>query len=300
MNQLHLHRMGYLPVPVSLQRTISLVCFVLFLQNPLPISSDYTTLVYKICSNQTFQDPFSYSLTLSSLYQDLVAHSSHSKFFKTSAGDEAAAVFGLFQCRGDLSADDCSTCVSELSSNIWCAQSSAARVQLGACYMSYEADGFDEISVSESAALYWTCGEAAAAAVRGRETARDAAFAEAESGVGGSEGLFYGFRVYGGVGVMAQCEEDMGRCECGECVGSAVEIGREACGSSASGQVYMDKCFLSFSDFDDEILTGDGQGKQGGNNVGKVAAIAAAGIAALFLGSLFLKFIIKSLADKDY
>lgn len=46
---------------------------------------------------------------------------------------------------------------------------------------------------------------------------------------------------------VAQCEEDMGGCECVECISEAVKIAKEACERAASGQVFLDRCSVRYN-----------------------------------------------------
>jgi hypothetical protein len=225
----------------------------LFFPQPLESSSDYATLVYKDCASQTFTDPTqsqSQALSLSSLFQDLLAHSSQSKFFKAVEGESETAISGFFQCRGDISGEECYSCVNELSqmSNTLCIQAMAARVQLYGCYTYYEADGFHETSTSEANLHYKTCGESKAV-VDGFAKLRDTAFATLINGVVHNNGFYA--TSYDSVQMMAQCEGDLGGCECGECVNNAEQIAQEECGESVSGEIYLDKCFISYTFYPD-------------------------------------------------
>lgn len=78
--------------------------------------SNLQDLVYRHCSNQYISTDPAGSLPqiLSSLFNELVEQSSISKFYETSAGDDYIAVSGLFQCRNDLSRDQCFSCVNRL------------------------------------------------------------------------------------------------------------------------------------------------------------------------------------------
>jgi hypothetical protein len=71
------------------------------------------------------------------------------------------------------------------------------------------------------------------------------AFMILENGIVNSDG-FYTMK-YKKVKLMAQCEGDLRSCECGECVGNAVMVAKEECGSSVSAEIYFDKCFLSYT-----------------------------------------------------
>ena len=253
-------------IPSSLQLLL-LVSLALFLPS-IKSSSDYSTLVYKNCASQTFTSTsISQSQTLSSLFQELVAHSSQSKFFKTIEGNNETAISGLFQCRGDMSDEECHNCVNaipQISDNL-CSLAMAARIQLFGCYTHYEADGFHEPDATNSKTnlLYKICGESEAVD-GGFVELRDSAFAALESGVVSGNGFFSSS--YDSVQVTAQCEGDLGGCDCGECVNNAVQVAQEECGNSVSGEIYLDKCFISYSYYPD--------GTRGNSKPGNAASVS--------------------------
>ncbi|KAJ1409480.1 Gnk2-homologous domain [Sesbania bispinosa] len=186
------------------RKSLFLILFLVLFTNLGPSLSapDYTTLVYKGCSKETFTDPNGmYSQALSALFGSLVSQSTKGKFFKTTSGSGQTSITGLFQCRGDLSNSDCYNCVSKLPvlSDKLCGKTIAARVQLLGCYMLYEVAGFAQISGMQI--LYKTCG-ATNAAGSGFEERRDTAFSVMENGV-----------------------------DCGDCVKFAVQRAQVECGA---------------------------------------------------------------------
>ncbi|KAM1095852.1 hypothetical protein ACFXTH_010608 [Malus domestica] len=177
-------------------------------------NSDYNSLVYTKCANRTFATPPTKSQvprqTLSSLLQQLTSHSSQSKFYRHA---EAG-----------------------LDNN----EAGSARVQLHGCYVHYELDGVDSEPFNDRL-MHKTYGEDLANGVAAVfEEMRDAAFAALESEVAGGGGFCK--TGYEAVQVMAQCSGGLGGCECGKCVGRAVQIAEEECGGAVSGQIYLEEC----------------------------------------------------------
>ncbi|KAL8486705.1 hypothetical protein ACS0TY_022947 [Phlomoides rotata] len=213
---------------------------------PLSKSSpDSNTLVYKGCAKQSLSDPTGvYSQALSSLFGTLLAQSSKAKFFKTTAGNGQSTITGLFQCRGDLSNVDCYNCVSKLPILIdkLCGKPIAARLQLFGCYMLYEVAGFAQISGMEM--LYKSCSGTNVGGA-GFEERRDTALSSLGNGMTSSGGFYT--TSYESVYVLGQCEGDVGTSDCVECVKSAVQRAQVECGSSIAGQIYLHKCFISYS-----------------------------------------------------
>ncbi|KAK7279185.1 hypothetical protein RJT34_24231 [Clitoria ternatea] len=249
-------------------------------------ASDYSTLVYKGCSKETFTDPNGvYSQALSALFGSLVSQSTKTKFYKATSGSGQNSITGLFQCRGDLTNSECYNCVSRLPvlCDKLCGKTIAARVQLLGCYLLYEVAGFSS-QISGMQMVYKTCG-ATNAAGRGFEERRDTAFSMMENGVVGAHGFYT--TSYQSLYVMGQCEGDVGDSDCGECVKNAVQRAQVECGSSISGQVFLHKCFVSYSYYPNGVpsrsssFAGSSSSHSSGQNPGKTAAIILGGVAGL-------------------
>ncbi|MBA0859649.1 hypothetical protein Goshw_009208 [Gossypium schwendimanii] len=283
-----------------LPQTLTLLAFshiVIILSNA-ETTSDYSTFIFKNCTTNTFTDSTKFhSETLSTFFEELVSKSSQEKFYKTTTGDDNNGISGFFQCRGDLNNNDCYKCITSLPEmlNTLCNKAVSARIQLHGCNVHYEADEFIE-ERSKFELLHKVCDEKKAVVVEFEEV-RDAAFAGVESGVIDGDG--YCKENYGLMQVIAQCEGDLGPCDCGECVTAALQIAEEECGTSLSGKVYLDSCFISYGYYPDGIPDKFNHERKGGNNInGKLVAIVLGGAAALFIGYiLFLS--LKNLGKKE-
>ncbi|KAI4369721.1 hypothetical protein MLD38_018135 [Melastoma candidum] len=266
-------------------------------------AADFMTLVYKGCASQSFVDPTGvYSQALSALFGSLVSQSTKAKFYQTTSGTGQTSITGLFQCRGDLSASDCYNCVSGLPilSDKLCGRTIAARVQLYGCYMLYQVAGFADVSGMEM--LYKTCGGSNIAG-SGFEEKRDTAFSVLESGVVNGHGFYAGS--YQSVYMLGQCEGDVGDSDCGACVKTAVQKAQVECGNAISGQVYLHKCFISYSYYPNGVpqrqtsspyssspytSSSSSGGGGSGSNTGKTVAIILGGAAGVGFLVIFLLF----------
>ncbi|CAI0436944.1 unnamed protein product [Linum tenue] len=272
---------------------IFLFLLLLFSTNPTQSAPDYTSLVYKGCSKEAFQDPTGlYSQALSALFGTLVQQSTKSKFFKTTTGTGQTTITGLFQCRGDLSIGDCYKCVSGLPvlTDKMCGKAIAARVQLFGCYILYEVAGFTQVSGMEM--LFKTCGRSTAAG-SGFEERRDTALSVLANGVASGHGFFT--TSYQSMYVLGQCEGDIGDSDCGECAKSAVQRAQVECGNAISGQIYLHKCFISYSYYPNGVprrsSSSYGSPSSGtGQNTGRTVAIILGGAAGVGFLVIFLMF----------
>ncbi|KAJ7979794.1 cysteine-rich repeat secretory protein 3 [Quillaja saponaria] len=303
IHQPHNTQMGFPTKPMSF------LCVLVFFAHlePIPLAEsapDYTSLVYKGCAKQAFSDPTGmYSQALSALFGSLVSQSSKAKFFKTTSGSGQTSITGLFQCRGDLSNSDCYNCVSKLPvlSDKLCGKTVAARVQLFGCYILYEVSGFTQISGMEM--LYKTCG-ATNVAGSGFEERRDTAFSVLENGVASGHGFYT--TSYQSVYMLGQCEGDVGDSDCGDCVKSAVQRAQVECGSSISGQIYLHKCFISYSYYPNGVPRRSSSSSSSSSssgtrqNIGKTVAIilgGAAGVGFVLICLLFARGLMKKHDD---
>ncbi|KAE8650323.1 plasmodesmata-located protein 2 [Cucumis sativus] len=283
---------------------LSLAFFSIFtLIPPAQSGSDYTSLVYKGCAKQALSDPTGvYTQALSALFGSLVSQSTKARFYKTSSGSGQSTINGLFQCRGDLSNGDCYNCVSKIPQIVQslCGKTIAARVQLYGCYLLYEVSGFAQISGFEM--LYKTCGSTNVAG-SGFEERRDTALSVLENGVVSGHGFYT--TNYQSVYVLGQCEGDLGDSDCGECVKNAVQRAQVECGSSISGQLYLHRCFISYSYYPNGVPTrssspSSSSSSSSGGNIGKTVAIilgSTAGVAFVVICLLFARGLMKKHDD---
>ncbi|WOK98964.1 cysteine-rich repeat secretory protein 11-like [Canna indica] len=292
------------PFPL-LTLSAALTLLSLSLLPPPTTAADLYNLVYKGCANQSLSGgATAYSQTLATLSSSLAAQASTSKFYKTTTSNSygGQSLFGLFQCRGDLSPSDCSSCVGRLLP-MWsslCGAAAAARIQLTGCYALYQVSGFPQVSGTQM--LYKTCGSGGGGG--NFEVKRDTAFAQLQTGVSGGKGFYA--TSYGSVYTMAQCEGDLSTSDCSDCVAQAVQKSEVECGGAASGQVYLDKCYISYSYYANGVATSGSGGGGGGGGVGgqtgKTVAIVvggAAGVGFLIICLLFARSVLKK-KDGEY
>ncbi|KAF4378177.1 hypothetical protein F8388_009007 [Cannabis sativa] len=300
---------------------LSLTLFLSTIFSGVTTGADYTKMVYKGCADQKFQDPNGiYSQTLKTLFQSLLTQSQQKPFSTTTSGEGQSSITGWYQCRGDLTTAQCSDCVGKIpdTATKLCDRAVAARVQLHGCYLRYEVYGFKQ--VSESELLYKTCGSIHGKGGNnnnnnnGFEQKRDTAFEMVEEGVKSGNSLFY-TGSYQSVYVLGQCEGDLDGDGCGDCVKKAIEKVSSECGDYISGQVYLQKCYLSYSYYPNGvpatgIVNGNGNGisstttNEGGtgkNHTERTVAIAVGGVAALgflIVCLLFVRSVMKKRGGK--
>ncbi|XP_038973098.1 plasmodesmata-located protein 2-like [Phoenix dactylifera] len=310
---------AYSPVPISssspppsLFRSLTLVLALVVSFISPAAAADLYALVYKGCAKQTFGGGGGASQqALAALASSLTAQAATAKFYKTTTSS-GQALFGVFQCRGDLSPSDCSACVGR-AVGMWsslCGFAVAARVQLTGCYALYQVSGFPQVSGTQM--LFKTCGSGGGGG-GDFELKRDTAFAQLQSGVAGGAGFYV--TSYASVYAMAQCEGDLSTGDCSDCVSQAVQKSEVECGGASSGQVYLDKCYITYSYYPNGVPHGGGSGGGGsgsggggsggggsgggGQQTGRTVAIVVGGAAALGFLVVCLLFARNLMKKKD-
>ncbi|KAF5738988.1 cysteine-rich repeat secretory protein 56 isoform X2 [Tripterygium wilfordii] len=263
-------------------------------------AADLTSLVYKGCANQNFQDPSGVlSQNLKTLLSTLVQQSAQKNFYSTTIGDGQNAILGLYQCRGDLSTIQCYNCVSRIPdmANKLCGKAMAVRVQLTGCYLRYEASGFKQ--VPETELLFKICGSTRMSEA-GFEERRDTAFDMVVNGVKNGS-LFY-TGTYESVYVLGQCDGDLSNGDCGDCVKSALDDAKSQCGNSISAQIYLHKCYISYSYYPNGVPNTPSETDVGTNqqqqHTQRTVAIAVGGVAAFGFAIVCLMFLRSMLKKK--
>lgn len=260
----------------------------------LPIaSSSSSELIYKGCANQSFtiSGPAASSPAIAALATALSAHSLHTNFFKTTTSYSGQTLSGLYQCRGDLATPDCSACVSSLLP-MWstlCGSAVAARIQLPSCYAFYQVSGFPQTSGTQL--LFKTCASGSSGG-SDFEVRRDTAFSNLQSGIAAAGTVGFYATNYQSVYALAQCEGDLSVADCSECVSQALQKAEVDCGGAISGQVYLDKCYITYNYYPNGVpRSGEGLGNGGQQQqTGKTVAIVVGGAAGLGFLVIFLLF----------
>ncbi|XP_016466926.1 plasmodesmata-located protein 2 isoform X1 [Nicotiana tabacum] len=284
---------------------ISLFLFLFFLPS-FPIlgsTSELTNFVYKGCANQKFQDSTGvYTQTLNTLFDNLVSQSSSTKFHKTTAGGGQSAISGLFQCRGDLSNNNCNTCIKKIPemSQKLCGQSIAARIQLNGCYLRYEVAEFQTVGPTEL--LYKVCASTRVSG-DGFLDRLETALGEIAKGVSssGNKGFYTGG--YQSVYVLGQCEGDLGSGDCVNCVKNAAEKAKSQCGSSISAQIYLQQCYISYTYYPSGVPTKSFSPSGGAGirkSTQKTVAIVLGGLVGVGLVLACLLFTKSAFKKKSY
>ncbi|OMO99226.1 hypothetical protein COLO4_13430 [Corchorus olitorius] len=197
------------------------------------------------CTQQKYTPDSPYESNLNSLLTSLVNSATYSSYnnFTILGSSPQDVVYGLYQCRGDLSMPDCATCVARAVSQTGslCPTACGGAVQLQGCYVKYDNATF--LGVEDKNVVLKKCGPSVEydkeAEIVGR---RDAMMGGLMSGGGA-------FRVGGSGEVqgLAQCVGDLSAGECQDCLSAAIGRLKTECGAANYGDMYLGKCYARFS-----------------------------------------------------
>ncbi|XP_058079416.1 plasmodesmata-located protein 7-like [Magnolia sinica] len=217
--------------------------FLLLSSLPNPSSPSTFSFIYGGCSQIKYDPSSSYQFNLNSLLTSLLNSANFSPYNKytINAPNPDPTLYGVYQCRGDISTADCSSCVRSAISQIGilCLDTSGATIQLDGCYVKY--DNVTFLGVQDKSLVLKKCGPSTGRYDTDMLSRRD----EVLTSLGGGTGM-YRVGSIGYVSGVGQCVGDLDGGECTDCVSEAVERLRGGCGWSVSGAVYLGKCYAQY------------------------------------------------------
>ncbi|XP_073146032.1 plasmodesmata-located protein 6-like [Henckelia pumila] len=227
--------------------TLTFLIFLLLISANTSDSSP-ESFVYLGCSQLKYNPNSPYQSNVNSILASLVNSASFANYnsfknaFPASVPDQAV-LYGLFQCRGDLTnPGDCHDCVADAVSRLGalCVGASGGALQFDGCYVRYDNVSF--LGAEDKTVVYRKCGPSTGYG------------SDLSTRIDGVLGYLAGsgqyFRV-GGSGNLkgyAQCTQDLSMSECQDCLSEAIQRLRSECGSAAWGDMFLGKCYARYSE----------------------------------------------------
>ncbi|KAK1326067.1 Cysteine-rich repeat secretory protein 15 [Acorus calamus] len=259
--------------------------------------SKASTFIYKGCStttSTTSSDPTSsFHTNLNSLLSSMANSASQSSYntFSSNSSSSSSPLFGLYQCRGDLSNPDCFNCISSAIAQLalLCSPDAlGATIQLDGCYLRYESDP-SFIGTLDTTLVYKKCSESLSSDGDFFRR-RDDVLGDLENGVG--------FRVSssGSVEGFAQCLGDLRADDCGKCLAEAVGKLKNACGAAVAADVFLAQCYASYWAAGYYPLSSSAKGARDDDDIGRTVAIIVGALAGVAVVVVFLSFLRKAMS----
>ncbi|CAN8266883.1 unnamed protein product [Cochlearia groenlandica] len=285
---------------MSPSKTILFIAVVSFL--PTFSLSSVDTFIYGGCSQQKYSPGSPYESNVNSLLTSFVSSASLSTYNNFTvvddgiSGEKTNPVFGIYQCRGDLSSStgsgDCVRCVARAVSRLGslCSGACGGALQLDGCFVKYDNASF--IGVEDKTVVVRRCGSPVGYNSDELNRRDSVVGYLAASSNGGS----YRVGVSGDLLGVAQCTGDLSSGECQDCLMEAIGRLRSDCGDAAWGDVYLAKCYARYYGRGGHSRS-NGYGGNHENNddeIEKTLAIIVGLIAGVTLLVVFLSFMAKS------
>ncbi|CAA0814565.1 Cysteine-rich repeat secretory protein 60 [Striga hermonthica] len=256
-------------------------------QFPSAAASSEDAFLYGGCSQVKYAPDSPYQSNLNSLLTSLVnsaTYSSYNKYTVMGSGPQDV-VYGIYQCRADLSMPDCATCVARAVTKLGplCSGACGGAVQLDGCFVKYDNVSF--VGQEDKTVVLKKCGPSDGIGPDGTGQ-RDAVLA----GLSGGGGPF---RVggTGGVQGVAQCVGDLSAGQCQDCVSEAVRRLKAECGGGVYGDVFLGKCYARYSISGAHIYAAPNHGSGDHSESEKTFAIIIGLLAGVALVIIFLTFV---------
>nr|ACG28478.1 serine/threonine kinase-like protein [Zea mays] len=233
----------------SRMRCCMLLVVSLALLLPLGMAADS---IGSYCSGSSYAGSSKAVANINSVLADLVASASSTGGYATStAGKGNSIIYGLAQCRGDVSASDCASCLADAAKQLpsTCSYSSDARIWYDYCFMRYENANFfgqadtdaGVILVNVQAMDNPKAFEKAVGKVMGKATAQ--ASAAGSAGLGRDKEQYTPFvSIYG----LAQCTRDLTPLTCAQCLSTALSRFGDYCGAQQGCQINYSSCRVRY------------------------------------------------------
>ncbi|XP_013615306.1 PREDICTED: cysteine-rich repeat secretory protein 12-like, partial [Brassica oleracea var. oleracea] len=154
-------------------------------------------------------------------------------------------VYGLYQCRGDVSSSDCVSCIAQavrLLQSDSLGESGCA-LQLEGCLVKYDSVMF--LGMADKMAMVMSCGKPAGYRYKSDELTQAKVLVDVVTSCGTS----YRLERSGQAQAVAQCTGDLSATDCQNCLIEAIQRLKlqPFCGTSTWGDVYLAKCYVGYS-----------------------------------------------------
>ncbi|KDP45259.1 hypothetical protein JCGZ_15124 [Jatropha curcas] len=187
------------------------------------------------------------------LITELVSKASSSGYFTTTSGQGQDKIYGLAQCRGDVSTDDCSGCLLDAAKEIGqrCPNQVDARIWYDYCFLRYSNKDFigkldtsyalfyinvENVTVIDPEAFNRKLGNLI-------DEIRSEAVMEKSKGIGkGETKLTPLVTLY----ALAQCTRDLAVVDCAQCIAIAVGNFPNFCNNRKGCRAIYSNCYVRY------------------------------------------------------
>ncbi|PIN20945.1 hypothetical protein CDL12_06369 [Handroanthus impetiginosus] len=195
-------------------------------------------------------DSITESANIDNLLDKLVSGTIQNGFIATSYGEGKDQIFGLAQCRGDVSKKNCSSCIQDAATNIrkLCSNQADARIWYDYCFLRYDNVKFFR-QVDTSGAYLINVQNVTDPDVFNKKLANlmnqisSEAVKPASKGLGkGTSDISSSLTLYG----LVQCTRDLSHRNCAQCLAIAIGNFPNFCANSRGCRVLYSSCYVRY------------------------------------------------------
>ncbi|KAK9092139.1 hypothetical protein Syun_027050 [Stephania yunnanensis] len=283
-----------LPFRITQQNSTSYMLLFLFLLLCLlllvcdPCRGDHLFTICPGVSNYTSNSKF--ESNLKQFIQSIPSKTSPTGFYTTSLGSSPDQVYGLAQCRGDVTIS-CASCINNASLGVLklCPFGKEATIFDELCEVRYSYQNFFSNMVYNGKYPVWnSTNQSVSDPVTFAEALKNllgqlsnkavgdakSLFASGETGIGGEN------KIYG----LVQCTKDLSSSSCGECLRYAQGDLVGCCSRRVAGIVLSASCGMRFELYPFFQESTDGNNKKGKTSKILIAACVSVAVALLLTG----------------
>lgn len=201
----------------------------------------------KIKNNTTVSD------NIGSLLSELVSNiNARDGFSVASQGKDGDQVYGLAQCRGDLSADDCFTCIQDASKQIriLCPDQADARIWYDYCFLRYDTRKFYGQLDTSLGIIYFNVRNVTNPDTFNKELGTLTDKIRSEAVRPGKKSFATGKSKVSSPFVtlyaLVQCTRDLSQLSCAQCLATAISNFDRACSNKEGCRVFYSSCSVRY------------------------------------------------------
>lgn len=209
-------------------------------------SAAIESFVYGGCSQSKYLPGSPYQNAINSLLTSVINSATFTTYnnFTIPGSTSSDTLYGVFQCRGDISGGDCSRCVSHAVTQLGtiCVGSSGGALQLDGCFVKYDNTTF--LGVEDKTVVMKKCGPQLGIDSDAL-TRRDSVLGYMQTSI--DRGA-YRVGSSGELKAVAQCVEDLVSGDCQDCLTEAIGRLKTDCAAAKWGDMFLAKCYARYSE----------------------------------------------------
>ncbi|CAK9140876.1 unnamed protein product [Ilex paraguariensis] len=191
------------------------------------------------------------SANIDTLLAKLVQSTAQNGFTATSYGKAESQVYGLAQCRGDVSTKDCSDCINEAATEIrkGCPNEADARIWYEYCFLRYTTEDFFGVVDTGFGIYYYNVNNVTDPETFNKQLGALMDNISSEAVVPANKGLGKGkttLSPFLTLYALVQCTRDLSPLSCAQCLAIAVGNFPNFCDNRRGCRVLYSSCYVRY------------------------------------------------------